>query len=62
MGAGVGAGAGFFWQTGLVVGLQVGKALRCSSYFGLRSASICDEGIKLILLHSFTDFLPWNHL
>ena len=33
-----GAGAGFFWWAGLVDGLQVGQALRCSSYLGLESA------------------------
>ena len=26
----MGAGAGFFWQAGLVAGLQVGQALKCS--------------------------------
>ena len=53
-----GAGAGFFWWAEQVAGLQVGQALRCSSYLGLGSAvpashvpshptSICDEGDKL---------------
>ena len=32
------AGAGFFLWAGLVAGLQVGQALRCSSYLGLGSA------------------------
>ena len=35
---GAGAGAGFSWQVGFVTGLQVGQALRCSSYLGLGSA------------------------
>ena len=33
--AGAETGAGFFWCAELVVGLQVGQALRCSSYLGL---------------------------
>jgi len=38
-GAGAKARAGFFWQAGLVAGLQAGWALRCSSdYLGLGSA------------------------
>ena len=37
-GTGARAGAGFFWRAGLVAGLQVGQALRCSSYLGLGSA------------------------
>ena len=55
-GAGVGAGAGYFWRAGLLAGLQVWQALRCSSYLGLGSAvlaphvpgsptSICGEGV-----------------
>ena len=46
----------FFWWAGLVAGLQVGRALRCSGCLGLGSVvpaphvpghptSICDEGI-----------------
>ena len=38
MGAWVGAGAWFFWWAGLITGLQVGQALRCSSYLGMGSA------------------------
>ena len=38
MGAVVGAMVGFFSQAGLMAGLQVGQALRCSSYLGLGSA------------------------
>ena len=33
--AGAEAGAGFFWCAELVVGLEVGQPLRCSSYLGL---------------------------
>ena len=55
MGAGAGAGSGFFWQAGLLAGLQVGWALECSGCLGLGSAvpvphdpghptSICDKG------------------
>ena len=58
MGTGVGAGAGFFWGTGLVAGLQVGRALGCSGCLRLGSAvpvphvpghpaSICEEGINV---------------
>ena len=35
---GAGAWAGFLWWAGLVPGLQVRQALRCSSYLGLGSA------------------------
>ena len=53
-----GWGRVFFWQAGLVAGLQVGQALRCSGCLGLGSAvpaphvpwhrtSICDEGINV---------------
>lgn len=34
-GSRVGAGAGSFWQVGLVAGLQMGQVFRCSSYLGL---------------------------
>ena len=34
-GKGRGAGAEFFWWVGLVVGLQGGQSLRCSSFLGL---------------------------
>ena len=55
---GQGLGQGFFWQAGLVAGLQVGQALRCSGCLGSGSAvpdphvrwhrtSICDEGINV---------------
>ena len=33
----VGAGLGSFWQSGLMAGLQMGQAFRCSSYLALRS-------------------------
>jgi len=56
-GSTVQAGAGSFWQVGLVAGLQMGQAFRCSSYLGLVSAvsalhipghpiSLCDEGVN----------------
>ena len=35
---GAGTGAGFFWQAGLMAGLKLGQARRCSSYFDLGSA------------------------
>ena len=52
-----GSGAGFFWQAGLMAGLQAGQALGCSGCLGLGSAvpvphvpghqtSICDEGVN----------------
>ena len=55
------AGAGF-WLGGLVAGLQVGRALRCSGYLSLRSAVpahpvpgnptfICNLGINQLLLN-----------
>ena len=37
-GAGAEAGIGFLWKVGLVPGLQVGQAHRCSCYLGLGSA------------------------
>ena len=58
-----GAGVGFFWQAGLVAGLQVGWARGCSGCLGLGSAVlvphvpghppfICDEWVK-VAEHSF---------
>ena len=59
-GSKVEAGAGSFWQVGLVAGLQMGQAFRCSSNLGLCSAvsalhipghpiSLCDEGVSSCL-------------
>ena len=54
----MGAGAGFFWQAGLVAGLQVGQTLKCSTCLGLGSAAhvpghpTCDEG-KTVFLENF---------
>ena len=57
---GRGPGEGSFWQAGLLAGLRVGQALRCSSYLGLGSAvpapqipghptAVCDKGVKQLL-------------
>jgi len=57
----MGAGAGFFWQAGLVAGLQVGQALKCSSCLDLGSAAhvpghpTCDEG-KTVFVENFYSF------
>ena len=49
MGTGVGTGTGFFCWAGLMAGLQVGQALRCSSSSNLHvpgyTTSICDEDV-----------------